>query len=1070
MSSSRRNRRKRRQAAPLRLEPLEPRVLLSGSVLISEFLAINNHTLMDADGDYSDWIELHNPGTQTVSLNNWYLTDSSSNLDKWKLPNVDLPGGSYRIVFASGKNRRIAGAELHTNFSLSGSGEYLALVRPDKTTIESEYAPQFPAQEPDISYGIAQDLQVTPLFEAGAACTAFVPTNGSLGLTWTAPSFNDSAWTHGTTGVGYEHSVPGFAVWNYKANVVVGDLTTAESVATDPTKQQSVFAENASVVNYFNTGGIGRYGSDRAFPGTFIGTDVEDFVTKAKATVTIPTAGAWTFGVNSDDGFRLTITGATTTSVTNSSTAAGGNTISYFYPRGPGDTLGVFSFAAAGKYDLELVFYERGGGSGVELWAAQGSFTGWNGANFDLVGDTANGGLAVESEPISGSSGSAKYKDLIETDVHTAMYNQNASAYIRIPFSVATPAAYDSLFLKVKYDDGFVAYLNGTAVTSRNAPSSIQWNSAASGEHADEQALVYESIDITPFLGLLQTGTNVLAIQGLNLAKADEDFVIVPELVDIDVLGMGQHYFATPTPGAANAAETYAKVDRLAVSHDHGFYTTPISVTLATPTQGAQIRYTTDGSTPTATTGTVYSTAITVDKTTCLRAAAFKTGFESSVVDTRTYIFLADVLTQSPTGAAPAGWPTGPINGQILDYGMDPNVVNNATWGPQLQAALTAIPSMSIVTDLPNLFNPSTGIYVNAGGDTEAWERAASLELINPDGSQGFQINAGLRIRGGYSRTGDNPKHAFRLFFNQQYGSAKLDYPLFGEEGADEFDCFDLRTAQNYSWSFGGDGNNNMIAELFSRDTQREMGQPYTRTRYYHLYVNGQYWGLYMTQERSEASFGETYLGGDKEDYDTVKVVNGYVVGAADGALTAWQDLWSQAKTGFSSLAAYNRAQGLNPDGTRNSAYSVLLDVDNLIDYMMVILYGGNLDAPISAFLGNGAPNNWYGIRDRMGDQGFAFFAHDAEHTLLNVNENRNGPWPAGDTFDRSNPQWIHQQLMANPEYRLRFADRIHRYFFNGGILTPEVAIDRFLARADEMGQAIIAESARWGDSKREPP
>ena len=77
-----------------------------------------------------------------------------------------------------------------------------------------------------------------------------------------------------------------------------------------------------------------------------------------------------------------------------------------------------------------------------------------------------------------------------------------------------------------------------------------------------------------------------------------------------------------------------------------------------------------------------------------------------------------------------------------------------------------------------------------------------SVELINPDGSDGFQIDAGLRIRGGYSRTGNNPKHAFRLFFRPDYGASKLRFALFGDEGVDEFECIDLRCSQNYSYLF----------------------------------------------------------------------------------------------------------------------------------------------------------------------------------------------------------------------------------------------------------------------------
>ena len=148
----------------------------------------------------------------------------------------------------------------------------------------------------------------------------------------------------------------------------------------------------------------------------------------------------------------------------------------------------------------------------------------------------------------------------------------------------------------------------------------------------------------------------------------------------------------------------------------------------------------------------------------------------------------------------------------------------------------------------------------------------------------------------------------------------------------------------------------------------------------------------------------------------------------------------------------------------------MLLDVDNLIDYMLVILYGGNLDAPISNFLSNTSPNNFFALRNRTKRQGFQFFSHDAEHTLLDVNQNRIGPFSAGNTLDKSNPQWIWQQCWANPEFRIRVADRVQKHLFNGGVLTPQGATNLFLKRKAEIDRAVVGESARWGDSKRAKP
>ena len=109
---------------------------------------------------------------------------------------------------------------------------------------------------------------------------------------------------------------------------------------------------------------------------------------------------------------------------------------------------------------------------------------------------------------------------------------------------------------------------------------------------------------------------------------------------------------------------------------------------------------------------------------------------------------------------------------------------------------------------------------------------------------------------------------------------------------------------------------------------------------------------------------------------------------------------------------------GRNADGSDNPDYECLLDVDNLIDYMLVIFYGGNYDAPGSAWGQNFGPNNWYGIRNRNNRDGFRFFAWDAEHTFRDVREDRTGPFPAGESYSGSNPQWIWQQCLENAEFR----------------------------------------------------
>lgn len=122
--------------------------------ILSEFMASNKASLLDADHDSSDWIEIHNPTSKAVNLEGWYLTDDLKNLKKWAFPKVSLAARGFLVVFASGKDRRHPGGPLHTNFALTTGGESVALVAPDGRTVASSYI-DYPPQVVDISYGVS---------------------------------------------------------------------------------------------------------------------------------------------------------------------------------------------------------------------------------------------------------------------------------------------------------------------------------------------------------------------------------------------------------------------------------------------------------------------------------------------------------------------------------------------------------------------------------------------------------------------------------------------------------------------------------------------------------------------------------------------------------------------------------------------------------------------------------------------------------------------------------------------------------------------------------------------------
>lgn len=530
-------------------------------------------------------------------------------------------------------------------------------------------------------------------------------------------------------------------------------------------------------------------------------------------------------------------------------------------------------------------------------------------------------------------------------------------------------------------------------------------------------------------------------------------------------------------------------------SHGRGFYDAPFDLTVSKSGANVEIRYTLDGSDPlhsAAARQVAAPCVLHIDPTNIVgrfiapavvvRAVAVQNGQAITGIATHTFIFPDKLTTLSPDGIRPgSGWPlpnSTDWSKQMIDYGLDAQVYNDPRYQSVLKESFLSVPSYSLVTDLKHLFAADSGIYMNAMEHGDDWERPVSVELLLPDNKAGFQIDAGLRIRGGWSRHNDNPKHAFRLLFRDQYGPAPLEYPLFEDEGLAEFENIDLRSSQNYSWAYQGDSRHTFLRDLFSRDTQRDMGQPYTRSRFCHLYLNGVYWGLFQTQERSEASYAESYWGGKSSDYDVIKVDPGenfdlYEIEATDGNLNYYRELHQKISNNVTTDALYYQLQGLNPDGTPNASYQRYLDVDNLIDYMVCTFYVGDFDGPISSFRGNLVPNNYYAIANHANPKGFIFLRHDAEHSLMpnyQVGLDRTGPYSAGAEFRHFNPQWLHQKLVTHPHYLLRFSDHVFRHFNNNGALTPARVRERLLQRKSEMQSAILAESARWGDAKSSRP
>lgn len=1117
--------------------------------IISEFMAANKVSLADEDGAYPDWIEVHNPDAVPVSMAGWRLTDNVNLPNKWVFPAMTLAPGEFRIIFASSKNRTNPAAVLHTNFALSAGGEYLALIAPDGAK-STEFAPAFPPQLDDVSFG--SFFSTTPLVLSGQPTRYLVPASSKPATaSWTSASYNDDSWSSGASGLGFGLLVPGMTVKEVQlpAGESLDSLAKLDSALNGTyTPAPTSNTQFRQVINYLGDGGDGRFPAyiplgPVNIPFTLPGLNgrASDVIgIRATGLVSIPSAGAWTFGFNTDDGGRFLI------DLNNDGDFldAGEALIVDDTLHGPEDKMGTVPSLAAGSYRFEFVMFENGGGDEAELFAQAGTHP-FMDTGFRLLGDTENGGLRVSSSPdgVSGGSG------VIATNLSAAMLNLQPGAYTRSTFTMPNLEALNAittLSLGMSYNDGFTAWLNGTQIASRNSPDPLLWNSPATASRDTAASLSAVNFNVTAFKSALTEGSNTLAVQGLNVSADDNSFLILPTLTGGSLQAGGPFYFKHPTPGTLNNTPTsLGPVADTTFSHKRGLYTAPFTLAVTTLTPGATLSYTLDGSKPSPTHGILVlpptatsppTLSLQVNATRIVRVMAFKENYDSTNIDTNTYLFPGSVVRQASTPPGP-GWPDEPItrntappdlppvlepipgkytrNGQEFDYGMDPAIVFPATTTPPtppdaaingadgVKAALAAIPSISISLPIESLTDPNSGIYNHANGDGFAWEREASIEMLNDPNTtaQGFQENCGLRIRGGYSRTGGNPKHAFRILFRREYGAGKLNYPIFrgDDTAATSFDKFDIQTSQNYSWSFGGDGTNTFLRELWCRDTQLALKQPSSRGRFVHLYLNGIYWGFYQIEERPEADFAASYLGGKGDDYDVVKVETsaGYTINPTAGDLTAWTDLWNKSRASYfintnrapiapyppevytqaQKNAAYFLPQGRAADGLTPTPDPVLLNVDNLIDNMLIVFLTGNTDAPLSAFLGNDSPNNFYSIRDRRGGSGFLHIQHDGEHTLDAgaaafdrvgpFNDPINGTW---NNLSKSNPQFLHQDLAANAEYRMRFADLTHRHMVSPhGVLNTVKNQARLSIRAATVESAIMAESARWGDSRTNP-
>ena len=497
-------------------------------------------------------------------------------------------------------------------------------------------------------------------------------------------------------------------------------------------------------------------------------------------------------------------------------------------------------------------------------------------------------------------------------------------------------------------------------------------------------------------------------------------------------------FFDPPSPGAANSGSFLAgQVAPVTFSVPAGFLSGSRTITMATATPGATIRYSTDGSEPTETTGTA-ATSVTLSTSRSIRARAFKTGMLPSATATRTYLINEPTARQS----VPAICLTAeeqrtfyrPHGVMSISGGSYPKFISPAplTMNDQWTQASGTVGGTA---DL--------AAYDHAIIRGKCMERAANFEMLYSDGRQGPNTGFGLRVSGSgharpryklsnqnrapgaspaandgaWSSTDFTQKPSFNFFFRNDFGQDPLESPLFEGGAVTSFHDLRLRAGKN-------DVSNPFIEDEYMRRLFLSTGQVGSHGSINTLYLNGVYKGYFNLCEHIREDFLQRYHHSDLA-WDVRQVTT---IASGDGL--AFQEMITFLRNNpQSALANYRGMTGR-------------LDMENFIDYLLVNLVGVTGDWP---------HNNFVCARERSVNGRHRYYLWDAEGAFGDFSGTvRTNMFQASTTaippsIVTTTPATVslaegirilYTLLRASPEFKLLFADRIQRHFYQNGVLT----------------------------------
>ncbi len=668
-----------------------------------------------------------------------------------------------------------------------------------------------------------------------------------------------------------------------------------------------------------------------------------------------------------------------------------------------------------------------------------------------------NGILFDDSAWQSGASGFG-YSD---GDDVTVLPNGTQSVYVRRTFQVSDIGLVDQLILDVDYDDGFVAYINGTEVARANINGvPPPYNS---GTIVGHEAVMYngglpDRFVIQNISGLLNDGDNVLSIQAHNISNTSSDMTMIPYLsavflsqtsdgvepdpilnlsdtnlhtnfklsssetlvlsnlsgvkideftieslmpdisMGISIIDASIVYFEETTPGAVNSTTEYlGAITNSVIYSNDGGLVEGAFSLTLSGNTGGEIIRYTTDATIPDESSTTYSAPIEINKNTTITARMFSDNFISSQTNSKTFIF---------------------------------NASHN-------------LPVITLVTDPYNLFDQQYGIYVY--GDSydpnmpyfganfwEDWERPVQLSFYEKDGSLGVELNGGIKIFGGWSRAND--QRSFSFFARDRYGASEIDYPLFTDVPYDKFQAVVLRNS-------GNDWLNTMIRDAALTGLMKGSGLDYQAYRPTVTYINGEYWGIYNLREKVNEHFLASKHNVDPETIDLLEL-NGQVITGDN------QD--------YLALMEYVNFTDLSLDD--NYAHVAdEIDVDNYILYQLSQIYFNNTDWPGNNIKYWRATNGkWRWILFDT-DFGFGIWnEYDYRNDALSFALEANGPdWP--------NPPWstlLFRKLIENISFRNKFVNRFADEL-NSRFLADNVN-NHIQSVFDVISSEINSHFARW--------